>query len=85
MNDSFRIHKIVKRFYSRNIIFLSDMLYPKAKRIFLFVSTLQGIPRSIRVIVKGDILAFAASSDLLIMRDSLICCKKFLFIINQKK
>jgi len=72
----------VERFYSLKIFFLSDTLYPKASRIFLLVSTLQGNPCSIRVIVRGDILAFTASSVLLSMRDFLICCKEFLLKVR---
>jgi hypothetical protein len=55
------------------------MSNPKAKRIFRFVSIRQGIPFSIRVIVMADMLAFRASSALLIMRDSLVFLRWFLF------
>ena len=52
----------------------------KAKITFRFVSILHCLPCSIRVIVIGDILAFLASSVLLIMRDSLISFRGFLII-----
>ena len=48
---------MISFFYSKNTLFLSEILYPKAKIIFRFVSILHGIPFSIRVIVMGDIPA----------------------------
>ncbi len=65
---------------------------PNAKRIFLCVSNLQGMPDSIRVIVIGDTPAFLVSSALLIMMDSRCCLRRsvvievdinnFLFYVN---
>jgi hypothetical protein len=65
---------------SPNTFFLSEILYPNARIILRFVSILQGMPCSIRVMVIGDMLAFLASSALLIIRDSLISFNKFLLI-----
>jgi len=62
------------------ILSLSEIFNPKAKTIFRFVSILHGSPRSIRVMVRGEMLAFLESSALLIIRDSLISFKLFLFI-----
>jgi hypothetical protein len=61
-------------------MFLSETFNPKAKRIFRFVSTLQGLPCSILVRVSDDIFDFLASSALLIMKDSLISFKEFVLI-----
>jgi hypothetical protein len=59
---------------------LSDNFKPNAKRIFRLVSTLHGLPPSIRVRVSTDKLAILASSALLIKKDSLICLKGFMLI-----
>ena len=48
--------------------------------IFRFVFILLGFPCSIRVRVIDDIFAFLASSVLLIIKDSLISLKWFVFI-----
>jgi len=60
------------------------MFNPKAKRIFRFVSILEGIPFSIRAMVMGDIFALRASSVLLIIKDSLTSLKELLFIVSYK-
>ena len=62
------------------IFFLSDIFNPKAKTIFRFVSDLHDIPFSIRVMVRGEILALLESSALLIINDSLIFLRLFLLI-----
>jgi len=61
---------------------LSDNFKPNAKRIFRLVSTLHGLPPSIRVRVSTDKLAILASSALLIKKDSLICLKEFMLIFS---
>ena len=61
-------------------MFLSDNFKPKAKTIFRFVSILHGLPRSIRVMVRGEMSAFLESSALLINKDSLISLKEFFSI-----
>ena len=60
---------------------LSDNFKPNAKRIFRLVSTLHGLPPSIRVRVSTDKLAILASSALLTKKDSLICLKEFMLIL----
>jgi hypothetical protein len=65
-------------------MFLSETFNPKAKRIFRFVSTLQGLPCSILVRVSDDIFDFLESSVLLIMKDSLISFKEFVLIFSPK-
>jgi len=70
---------------SLNILFLSERLYPRAKRIFRLVSTRHGKCFSMRDIVIGETLAFLASSALLIMRDSLIFFKELLLIKLPKR
>ena len=57
-----------------------NILSTKAKTTFCFVSILHCLPCSIRVMVVCDILAFLASSALLIIRYSLIFLKEFLLI-----
>jgi hypothetical protein len=66
--------------FSANIFFLSVIFNPKAKTIFRFVSDLHDIPFSIRVMVRGEILALLESSALLIIKDSLIFLRLFLLI-----
>jgi len=66
--------------FSPKILSLSEIFNPKAKTIFRFVSTLHGLPRSIRVMVRGEMLAFLESSALLIIRDSLTSFRLFLLI-----
>ena len=66
--------------FSPKILSLSEILNPKAKTIFRFVSILHGSPRSIRVMVRGETLASLESSALLIIRDSLISFRLFLLI-----
>jgi len=63
---------------------LLDNFNPKAKRIFRFVSILQGLPCSILVMVSDDIFDFLASSVLLIMKDSLNSFKEFVLIFLPK-
>ncbi len=58
----------------------SEFLYAKAKLSFRTVLVLHDMPCSIRVMVLIDILAFLASSALLIIRDSLTFLKEFLLI-----
>jgi len=68
--------------FSANIFFLSVIFSPKAKTIFRFVSGLHVIPLSIRVMVRGEILALLESSALLIIKDSLIFLRLFLLICS---
>jgi hypothetical protein len=70
------------RLFSLKILSLSEIFIPKAKTIFRFVSILHGSPRSIRVMVRGEMLASLESSALLIIRDSLISFRLFLLIFK---
>ena len=68
--------------FSPKILSLSDIFNPRPKTIFRFVSILHGSPRSIRVMVRGEMLASLESSALLIIRDSLISFRLFLLIFK---
>lgn len=60
-----------------NICSFSEGLSPRAARIFLFVSCLQATPFSTRAMVKWEIPAIFASSDLLINRSSRTSFSRF--------
>jgi hypothetical protein len=66
--------------FPANIFFSSEIFNPKPKTILRFVSDLHDIPFSIRVMVRREMLALLESSALLIIIDSLISLRLFLFI-----
>lgn len=86
---NFLIMNLVQNYYadfqliqfSRKILFLLDNFLLSASIIFLLVFNWHDIPFSIRLIVKGEIFAFRASSALLIMSSSLNFFTKFFPIL----